>query len=64
MTLLAELNKATPRSGWMTRESKDADGSKKQVIVHDPDTTEWMADTCGTVGRLVGFGVNRSADPK
>jgi hypothetical protein len=64
MTLLAELNKAIPRSGWMMREIKDADGGRKQVIVHDPDATEWRADKCGTVGRLVGHGVNRYTDPK
>jgi hypothetical protein len=61
-TLLADLNTAIPRSGWKTRESRDADGSKKQVIVHDPDATEWQINKCGTVGRSVGFGVN--ADPK
>jgi hypothetical protein len=63
-TLLADLNMAIPRSGWMTREIKNADGDRKQVIVHDPNATEWQVDKCGTVGRLVGFGVNRPADPK
>jgi hypothetical protein len=63
-TLLADLNTAIPRSGWLMREIKNADGDRKQVIVHDPNATEWQVDKCGTVGRSVGFGVNRAADPK
>jgi hypothetical protein len=61
MRLLAELNRG--RSGWMVKKTRDADGTERQTIVHDPDATEWWIDRQGTVGRKVGFGVNR-ADPE
>jgi hypothetical protein len=58
--LLAELNRG--RSGWMVKKTRDADGTEKQIIVRDPDATAWWIEH-GTVGRRVGFGVNR-ADPE